>query len=139
MNKKILTLLLVVAVATTVTFVSAAETVTVNGLEFNIPDGYSLTTDQFSVSAYGQDGDSALLENTNGDAVLIGVLDNNDNLNLGDIDSLSDSSGQHTNKTIAGHEGLFKQGEKAVFIYLEDSKIVVISASDESSIETMIK
>lgn len=139
MNKKILTLLLVIVVAATITFVSAADTATVNGIEFNVPDGYSLVTDQFTVSAYGQDGDSAMFENANGDGILIGVLDNKDNLNLGDIDSLSDSSGQYTNKTIAGKEGILTQNEKTVFIYLDSDKIVVMSAVDEPTIEAMIK
>ena len=41
MNRKLLTLLLIMVVAAaTITVVSAAETVTVNGVEFNVPDGF---------------------------------------------------------------------------------------------------
>ena len=42
MNKKLLTILLILVVAATaITYVSAAETVTVHSEEFNVPDGYT--------------------------------------------------------------------------------------------------
>ena len=138
MNKRIYLMLavLIVAVAS-ISFVSAADTVDIAGVQFNLDDGFSIQ--EGSGSAFNQSGDLAICSNENGDMVIIGVLENSDNLTLSEIGKFSEYN--HTNKTMAGKQGILTDGGNSTytFIYLEGSKIVMIVSQDQSLIEKTIK
>lgn len=140
MNRKLLTLLLIMVVAAaTITVVSAAETVTVNGVEFNVPDGFKSQpeSDQMSYVAYNGEGKIAFLDSDNGTAVILGVLDNNGGVSLDDI---KNSNSSYIDKTIAGKDGIIADNGKTLsFIYIENDKLMTIYAPTESLLEETIK
>ena len=138
MNKRIYLMLAVLIVAmASISFVSAADTVDIAGVQFSLDDGFSIQ--EGSGSAFNQSGDLAICSNENGDMVIIAVLDNADKLSLSDIGKLSEYN--HTNKTIAGKQGILTEGTNSTysFIYLEGSKIVMVVSTDQSLIEKTIK
>lgn len=139
MNRKILVILAILTVGLTAVSVVSADTVVINDVDLNLPEGYALVYED-SASAYNQTGAANVFQNENNTTVTIGVLDNALNLTLQDIAGLSDYHA--VNKTIAGKEGILTNDDTNTtftFIYLKDSKIIMIVADNESIIEEFVK
>lgn len=136
MNRKLLTLLLIMVVAAaTITVASAAETVTVNGLEFNVPDGFKTPQElgQMDYVAYNGEGKIAFLDSDDGSSILIGVLDNKGGVSSDDI---KNSNSSYQDKTIAGKDGIIADNGKTLsFIYIENDKLMTIYAPTEALLE----
>ena len=145
--KKILVLaLFLVVVVSTVAAISASEDLTLEGIKFNIPDGYSLI-EQETDATEGADtehmGGTAVdkevtseYKNSAGDKlnVHVGVKNNQK------IDSINPGGEK---KTISGKDGfIIKEKDdgkdKYKFEYLQDGKIVKISAVSEDIISQAI-
>lgn len=121
MNRKIiLALLVMVVAAVSITAVSAAEdTVTVNGLQFNVPDGFEkVNLTSTSAEFSGEDGNFSI------------TVENSYNIMIRDP------------KTINGKEGTIETSAntpgKVRFQYAEVNQIVTITVSDESLLESII-
>lgn len=109
----------------------------VNGVDFNIPDGFSRQNTENvnnSTKVYFSD-DKTLLT--------IMVHDPDPNITSesfnNDINSRFD---QYQKKTISGHTGFmlnFKKYNRIYFTYLEDNQIVEINAPNEKYISNLIK
>lgn len=136
MNRKILSLLLIMVVAvTTMTVVSAADTITVNDVEFNIPDGYA-PNDALQDVPYEDGGMTGKLSalSRGDDSILIAVVDNTAGATL---DNIKNSS--YVDKNISGKSGVLMQKEKVTFSYLDGDKIILLVAPDEATLEKLIK
>lgn len=143
MNKKILTLLVILAITVgALSVVSAADTHEVNGVKFNIPDGY--TYDQKINEMAYKEWDShspdsmAVFSNGGSDELIyIFVEDNMKNQTLKDMISDYD---QYPEKTINGKTGIYNDNAdgKQSFAYLDGKKAIVIIAPDESVMEQCI-
>lgn len=146
--KKVLVigLLLVVAVSA-IAAISAAEEITLEGIHFKIPDGYTATERQMDASEAGDvediDGTAVDTETTSeyrnaaGDEleIQIGVRNNQK------IDSINPLNAQK--KNIAGKDGfLIKEmddgKDKFKFEYLQDGKLVKITGVSEDIISQVI-
>lgn len=146
--KKVLVigLLLVVAVSA-IAAISAAEEITLEGIHFKIPDGYTATERQMDASEAGDvediDGTAVDTETTSeyrnatGDEleIQIGVRNNQK------IDSINPLNAQK--KNIAGKDGfLIKEmddgKDKYKFEYLQDGKLVKITGVSEDIISQVI-
>jgi hypothetical protein len=141
MNRKILALLLImIAAVTALTVVSAADTITVNGMEFNVPDGYSMdpTFCEFPYEEGGiLEGNMTILLNDDDDedSIMVGVLDNTLSESLSD--SLSDGFDK---EKISNKTGFLKEEKgELTFAYEDGDKVVFIYADDEDLIEEVIK
>lgn len=147
-TKKVLVigLLLVVAVSTVAT-ISAVEELTLDGIKFHIPDGYSLNEKQNDSSNANDvehiDGTQVDREvtseykNSAGDELEIEIGSRNNQK----IDSINPANAEK--KQIAGKDGfLIKEvddgKDKFKFEYLQDGKIVKISAVSEDIISQVI-
>ena len=135
-------------VASTVAVISAAsQEVTLEGIKFNIPDGYNAVEQDSDVKEVGDsediDGTAVDTEVTNdyitsaGDEleIKVGARENQK------IDSINPVGAEA--KKIAGKEGfLFKEmddgKEQYKFEYLQDGKIVKITAVSEDVISQVI-
>ena len=142
--KKILVLaLFLVVVVSTVAAISASEDLTLEGIKFNIPDGYSLI-EQETDATEGADTEhmdgtavdkevTSEYKNSAGDKLNVHVgIKNNQK-----IDSINPGGEK---KTISGKDGfIIKEKDdgkdKYKFEYLQDGKIVKISAVSGNSIE----
>ena len=145
--KKILVLaLFLVVVVSTVAAISASEDLTLEGIKFNIPDGYSLI-EQETDATEGADTEhmdgtavdkevTSEYKNSAGDKlnVHVGVKNNQK------IDSINPGGEK---KTISGKDGFINKEkedgkDKYKFEYLQDGKIVKISAVSEDIISQVI-
>lgn len=145
--KKILVLaLFLVVVVSTVAAISASEDLTLEGIKFNIPDGYSVM-EQETDATEGADVEhmdgtavdkevTSEYKNSAGDKlnVHVGVKNNQK------IDSINPGGEK---KTISGKDGfIIKEKDdgkdKYKFEYLQDGKIVKISAVSEDIISQVI-
>jgi hypothetical protein len=145
--KKILVLaLFLVVVVSTVAAISASEDLTLEGIKFNIPDGYSLI-EQETDATEGADTEhmdgtavdkevTSEYKNSAGDKLNVHVgIKNNQK-----IDSINPGGEK---KTISGKDGfIIKEKDdgkdKYKFEYLQDGKIVKISAVSEDIISQVI-
>lgn len=140
MNKKILIFLAILIVAVSaVSIVSAAETLKVNGVEFNIPDGYtyddSLVEEANQGFNFPQESIGAF---SNGnDKVMIVVIQDQNNQVQDEIDKNPDSQ-----KTINGKTGLLIEDAgdgMQSFMYVDGGKAIAIKTTDASIIDKVIK
>ena len=145
--KKILVLLLfLVVVVSTVAAISATEELTLNGIKFKIPDGYAAIEKENDASTLNdvEDIDGTAVDskatseykNAAGDKLefKVGVRNNQK------IDSINPGGEK---KNIAGKDGfLIKEMDdgknKFKFEYLQDGKIVKITAVNEDIISNAI-
>jgi hypothetical protein len=145
--KKILVLaLFLVVVVSTVAAISASEDLTLEGIKFNIPDGYSLI-EQETDATEGADTEhmdgtavdkevTSEYKNSAGDKLNVHVgIKNNQK-----IDSINPGGEK---KTISGKDGfIIKEKDdgkdKYKLEYLQDGKIVKISAVSEDIISQVI-
>ena len=130
-------MIVMIVAASAIALVSAADTVTINGVDFNVPEGYSYDAD-LSLAAdedYGvSPGTIGVL--TNGDDQIIILVGNNtEGSTLDDINTNNLPA-----KTINGKDGAFNENANGMqsFAYIEDGKIFVIAAPDEATIEQVI-
>lgn len=145
--KKVLVLgLFLVVVLSAVTVISASEEMTLEGIKFNVPDGYSIM-EQESDATEGADTEhmdgtavdkevTSEYKNAAGDELKFQVGFKNNQK----IDSINPGGEK---KTISGKDGfLIKEmddgKDKYKFEYLQDGKIVKISAVSEDIISQAI-
>lgn len=130
-SKKIfIACLIFVIAAFSISLISATTQVTINEINFTIPDGYvksddgSIIADMFSMEYY---------ENSEGKTLSFGVTQGNSH----SLDSLKDSG--YVDKTIGNKQGVLYKGWKDVtFAYMDGDKLVKIIASDEATIEIVL-
>ena len=125
MNRKIiLGLLLLVVAAVSIGAVCANEdTVEINGVEFNIPDGYEKTNSS---------GNTAFFSNSQGDTFSINV-DKDPTFVIRDPATYNGKEGSF----YTGVEGTSTEG-KFKFCYEEGDVVVTIKTTDESLFEQII-
>lgn len=116
------------------------ETVTIDGIEFNVPDGYVEDTDEATVNETNEKG--AVTYITNGKLYQKG----NSIVNIlvadyGDFkvtDEVAASAGGDA-KTIKDVNGYMSQnGQFYIYNYAKDGKLVVFSSTDEDAISDFI-
>jgi hypothetical protein len=139
MNKKVLTLLLLLIAVSTIAVVSAADTQTIGNIEFNIPDGYVYDGDSSNalLQAFDEEksDDTGVFTNDKGESVIIMIYKETPETEYPD-DYVSE------NKTINAKNGtLFSapSRENILFTYNEGDKIVFIQAMDENILKETIK
>ncbi len=145
--KKVLVLgLFIVVVLSAVTVISASEELTLEGIKFNIPDGYSLIEQETDAT---EGADTEHMDGTAVDSEVTSEYKNSagDKLNVHvgvknnqKIDSINPGGEK---KTISGKDGfIIKEKDdgkdKYKFEYLQDGKIVKISAVSEDIISQVI-
>ena len=142
MNKKILTILLILVALSTIAIVSAQDTQTISGVEFNVPDGYT-----YDAEAGNTFLDS--LENRKVDDVDVFTNDAGEvggtifimiyNEDPGASDFPSDY--EFENKTINGKKGTFMSAHSRGnigFQYADGDKYIFIQALDEDVLKEVI-
>ena len=140
MNKKILTILLLLIAVSTIAVVSAADTQKISGVEFNVPEGYTFDEDagnSFLQSLEsGKVSDVGVFKNSAGDTVFIMIYNETpENSDFPD-------DYKFENKTIAGENGTLMSAPSRInvaFQYQEGDKYIVIQAMDEKVIEELLK
>lgn len=151
MNKKIIVICAFLILATSITAVSAFdlgslfdtgenETVTVGGIDFNIPAGFNEETnnesykiaDEFSKSGYKVD---AKVYNKDSTEVGLVVVDFSDYEVDGD-EMLGNLDGNET--TINGQTGIINFDETYLFSYINNTNMIIISSTDENNIDEFI-
>ena len=151
MNKKLLSMLVILIVAAaTISVVSATDavnvngkTISVNGVEFNIPDGYAYDQDSTNTILGNigmNNGTSAVLAKGASNIIAICVLDN-PGVNM----TLSDLNQQNLpEKTINNKTGFIQTNSTGdfnltSFEYLDGNKIIIVMATDENMLSSVIK
>jgi len=113
------------------------------GLEFNIPDGYKENESARVLAQPADDIDGAKYSAcrfVNGDKeIVINVFFSDSN----NFDSLEPANDTQVEKTMAGFKGIFMEDQYGdgtpTFEYLKDGKIAKVNAPDVSTIESVIK
>ena len=136
MNKLLTFLIILMVAAGTVAVVSAANTEKINGLEFNIPDGYEYDANHSQSLAesvnISPDQIAGYSNGTNIFAIM--VMKNPDNRTLDDI-----NTGNFPIKTINGKQGILNDRDDYIgFAYLDGDKIVSIITLNQSVIDQII-
>ena len=140
MNKKVLTLLLLLIALSTIAVVSAADTQKIGGVEFNIPEGYTYDADAgdsfLNSLENGKVSDVGVFKNSNGDTVFIMIYN--------ETPETSDFPDDYKfeNKTINNKNGTFMSADSRInvaFEYQDGDKFIVIQANDEATLEEVIK
>ena len=122
------------------TLVGGGKTVVLDGVEFNIPNGFKETS---SAADYGISIPNAYAKyyvNNAGDFVSVSVSKDS-GYSQKDI-TKAINSGKFTAKTINGYDGAFQitsGGYGCGFLYLKGDKIAMVYASDESLLSQLIK
>ena len=140
MNKKILTILLLLIAVSTIAVVSAVDTQKISGVEFNVPEGYTFDADagnSFLQSLEnGKVSDVGVFKNSDGDTVFIMIYNETpENSDFPD-------DYKFENKTISGKNGTFMSAPSRInvaFQYQDGDKYIVIQAMDEKVIEELLK
>lgn len=151
MDKKIIVICAFLILATSITAVSAFdlgnlfgsgenETVTIGGIDFNIPAGFNEESDnesykiadEFSKSGYKVDAKVYKKDSTE---VGLFVVDFSDYEVDGD-EMLASLDGNET--TINGEMGIINFDETYLFSYVNDTNLVIISSTDENNIGEFI-
>ena len=140
MNKKILTILLLLIAIGTISIVVAADTQKISGVEFNVPNGYSYDADAGATFLNGLENkkvdDVGVFKNDKGETVFIMVY------NKTPEKSDFPSDYEFVNKTINKKNGTFMSAPSRVnvaFEYADGNKYVVIQAMNEDIIKEVIK
>lgn len=141
MNKKILTILLILIAASAISIVSAADAQTIGGVEFNTPEGYSFDSNAGDAFLKALDDgskieDVGVFKNDNGDSLMIMAYKEDP----GESDYPDDY--EFENKTIHNKNGTFMSAPSKInvaYLYEEGDKFVLIQAADEDVLEETIK
>ena len=139
-SRKILIALGVFAVlAIGIASVAAVQNIEVDGIKFTIPDGY---TEDMSMAKNGEVDENGFKTfdhtyfDSNYNMLSVTVFYDGGSV---DFNSLKDPS--EVEKTIKGHKGWFefdKESELYFFTYVDNDKIVMITAEDEGLFEKVI-
>ena len=122
------------------TMFGGGKTVVLDGVEFNIPNGFKETS---SAADYGISIPNAYAKyyaNDVGD--FVGVSVSKDSTHSQQDITKSINSGKFTAKTINGYNGAFQitsGGYGCAFFYIKGDKIAMVYASDESLLSKLIK
>ena len=122
------------------TMLGGGKTVVLDGVEFNIPNGFKETN---SIDTYGVSIPNAyakFYENDAGDFVSVSVSKDS-GYSQQDI-TKAINSGKFTAKTINGYNGAFQitsGGYGCAFLYIKGDKTAMVYASDESLLSQLIK
>ena len=141
MNKKILTLLIVLITVSTIAIVGAADTQTIGDVEFNIPEGYVYDADSVNLFLQAFDDekeidDVGVFKNSADDIFAILVYNETTDQDYPDDYNIENKTISEKNGTLA----TAPSGENIVFMYnTEDDKFIIIQAVDETTIEEAIK
>lgn len=137
--------LILVAVAASLSVVSADSSVKVDGIDFNIPDGFSenKTLEQNGVnSTYNNQTPVQVFMkgfSKGNDAIVIIVMEFN---SPDDVKKVQDDLKEeiNTTKTINGKEGIYETDEtgSVSFGYAQDKCLVMIVSTDGSLLESII-
>lgn len=120
---------------------SGPEEITIEGINFTIPEGYkedannSFVNETASVGSLTYTMNGKTFENDDGDAIAILIADYGE-YNVTDevLQQVADKP-----KTINGHDGYVKKdGIFTIFSYEEDGDLVTITASDEDIIDQVV-
>lgn len=141
MNRKILTLLVLLIAISTISIVSAADTQTIGGMEFNVPEGYVYDADSADafLSAFSDESeieDAGVFKNSNDDLLAILIYGKEPE----ETDFPSDYKIE--SKTINGKNGTFFSAPSKInvgFTYNDGDKFVVIQAMNEDIVKQTIK
>ena len=130
MKRKILMALLFLIIAAATTSVVFATPATVNGIEFNIPDGYTPRNGtDYNANVMG-------LYHSSDDSLLMIIVYNNQTA----FEEISHNS-SYVPRNISGHEGYTYVNSENVtfFTFVENSKTVVIGTHNGNILESLIK
>ncbi len=140
MNRKILTVLLLLIAISTIATVNAADTQKIGDVEFNVPEGYTYDADSVNVflQAFEDEplGDVGVFKNNDDEILAIMVY----NETPEDYDYPDDY--KFENKTINDKDGTLGSAPSrinVVFMYNEGGKYVLIQAMNEDIIKETIK
>ena len=120
---------------------SSPEEVTIEGLNFTIPDGYkevkngTLENEKVSMGSVTYVMNAKSYMNSDGDDFAILIAD------YGDYNVTDDVLKQiaPTEKTVNGHKGYVKTDDNyTIFVYEEEGDLVTISASDENIFDQIV-
>lgn len=108
-----------------------AEEISVDDVKFNIPDGFEKNS---TASKYIKDQTGStsteVYSNSNTDMIIINVLTPNKNVKY----KLPENKEGYINKTIQNIDGIYNE-DIHEFIYLDNEKLIFISAHNESLLE----
>lgn len=122
--------------------------VSVNGIDFNLPDGYKEVEGNNYVDNYlsmGYKGESGVYEDDNGHIIWISVLDKNSEgkaVSFGDMVVSSTDFKNLKNTTISGKTGTsyeYSSPTQKAFVYVEGDKLVDIRVPGSVNFEDIIK
>lgn len=141
MNRKVWVLLILLVAAGTVCVASAADTQKVGGLEFNVPEGYSVDADSADAFQEGFSDESELedvgvFKNSNDDILAI-LIYKKEPEDTGFPDDY-----KVENKTINNKNGTFVSAPSRInvgYMYDDAGKFVLIQAMNEDVLKQTIK
>ena len=116
------------------------ETVTIDGIEFNIPDGFVEDTDHETVNETNQEGAVTYVTNgklyEKGNAIVNILVADYGDFKVTDEIASSTGGDAKTIKDVNGY--MSKNGQFYIFNYAKDDKLVVFSSTDEDVIADFI-
>lgn len=137
MNRKIFfTLALVAIMLASISFVSAEQNITIDGVDFHIPDGFAEDPNHETVNEHHSQGSVNYVTNgklfEKGNTIIAILVAEYEGFEVSD-DVVANVGGDA--KTINGVDGYLKQDTiYYVFSYEKDGKLVTISSTDEDEI-----
>lgn len=140
-SRKILILTMIAVLAIGISSVCAAQSVEIDGVKFNIPDGYkeetSLATDGVTDANGFKMYNHTYFDSSN-KMIHISVFHgkDTDKLSLDDLKEPTD-----VKKTIKGYDGLLDHDKDAglyFFTYIKNGKVSIVTVEDESLLEKVI-
>ena len=139
MNKKILTLLLLLIALSTIAIVSAQDTQTIGDIEFNVPEGYTYDKESVDIFLASFEDDTDLVDagvfkNDAEEILVILVYDD-----VSETDFPDDY--QMENKTINNKTGTYFSAPSRInvgFTYEDGDKFIAIQAMNEDILKETI-
>ena len=140
--------LILVAVAASLSIVSADNSVKVGGIDFNIPDGFTenetMALDHVSGSYPSNDGELSCSMSFKGfkngkNSIAIGVIEFDSQVDAKKAYDYAEENVNVTSKTVNGHERIcYKETPLCEFDYCTDKYFISITVSDESLLEKVV-
>lgn len=140
-SRKILILTMIAVLAIGISSVCAAQSVEIDGVKFNIPDGYKEETSWATDGVTDANGfkmyNHTYFDSSN-KMIHISVFHgkDTDKLSLDDLKEPTD-----VKKTIKGYDGLLDHDKDAglyFFTYIKNGKVSIVTVEDESLLEKVI-
>lgn len=134
--------LLIAGVSATedIDFSDTNTTVTLDGVNFNIPAGFG-ELKNLSVNEKDENGVVKLgsfFTNPDNDLLMVSVVTANQEIN-GDLTNYLPENVSAYNRTIDGHDGIrWQDSGEEFFLYVQGNDVVIIEAPSESYFEDMI-